>query len=47
MLYYTLIVFSMIYSLYFVSHNLFGGRLFKKKKRLDVVFMNQMIFGER
>ena len=33
MLYYSLIVFSMIYSLYFVSHNLFGGRLLKKKKK--------------
>ena len=39
----------MIYSLYFVSHNLFGRRLKKKKKkeRLNVVFINQMIFWKK
>ena len=43
MLYYSFVEFFMIYSLYFVFHYLFGGRL-KKKKRLDIVFTNQKIF---
>ena len=43
MLYYSFVEFVMIYSLYFVFHYLFGGRL-KKKKKLDIVFTNQKIF---
>ena len=45
MLYYSFVEFVMIYSLYFVFHYLFVGRLLKKKKkRLDIVFTNQKIF---
>ena len=40
----------MIYSLYFISCNLFGGKFYLKKrkeKRFDVVFMKQMVFWKK
>ena len=44
MLYYSFIEFSMIYCLYFVSYNLFGGKF--KKKKIDFVFTIQMVIWE-
>ena len=40
MLYYSFIEFSMIYSLYFVSHNLFGRRLGKKKHNIGFIYVH-------
>ena len=44
MLYYISIELFMIYSLYFVSCNLFVWGIIKKN---DIVFTNQMIFWEK
>ena len=44
MLYYISIELFMIYSLYFVSCNLFVGGIIRKN---DIVFTNQMIFWEK
>ena len=47
MLYYISIELFMIYSLYFVSCNLFVGGIIKKMILYDIVFTNQMIFWEK
>ena len=41
MLYYSFIEFVIIYSVYFISHYLFGG------KKIDIVFTNHRIFCEK
>ena len=45
MLYYSFVEFVMIYSLYFVFHYLFGGRL-KKKKDLILYLQTKRYFEQ-
>ena len=46
MLYYSFIEFSMIYCLYFVSYNLFGGK-FKKKKNWFCIYDSNGNLGNK
>ena len=46
MLYYSFVEFVMIYSLYFVFHYLFGGRLKKKKKTWYCIYKPKDILSK-